>query len=165
MASKDCSFDVVSEVDLQEVDNAVNQTGKEIAQRFDFRNSKSSLTLEGDKITILADDDFKLKSVIDILQTKVLKRGIGLKNLDYGKIESASHGTVRQIVTIKKGISKEIAKDVVALIKGTKLKVQAQIMDDQVRISAKNKDDLQAVIGCLRQNDFPVELQFVNYRS
>ncbi|KYZ76914.1 YajQ family cyclic di-GMP-binding protein [Anaerosporomusa subterranea] len=165
MASKDCSFDVVSEVDLQEVDNAVNQTGKEIAQRFDFRNSKSSLTLEGDKITILADDDFKLKSVIDILQTKVMKRGIGLKNLDYGKIESASHGTVRQIVTIKKGISKEIAKDVVALIKGTKLKVQAQIMDDQVRISAKNKDDLQAVIGCLRQNDFPVELQFVNYRS
>jgi uncharacterized protein YajQ (UPF0234 family) len=165
MASKDCSFDVVSEVDLQEVDNAVNQTGKEIAQRFDFRNSKSSLTLEGDKITILADDDFKLKSIIDILQTKVMKRGIGLKNLDYGKIEPASHGTVRQIVTIKKGISKEIAKDVVALIKGTKLKVQAQIMDDQVRISAKNKDDLQAIITCLKQNDFPVELQFVNYRS
>ncbi len=165
MASKDCSFDVVSEVDLQEVDNAVNQTGKEISQRFDFRNSKSSLTLEGDKITILADDDFKLKSVIDILQTKVMKRGISLKNLEYGKIESASHGTVRQVVTIKKGISKEIAKDVVALIKGSKLKVQAQIMDDQVRVSAKNKDDLQTVIQCLKQKDFPVELQFVNYRS
>lgn len=165
MASKDCSFDVVSEVDLQEVDNAVNQTGKEISQRFDFRNSKSSLTLEGDKITILADDDFKLKSVIDILQTKVMKRGISLKNLEYGKIESASHGTVRQVVTIKKGISKEVAKDVVALIKGSKLKVQAQIMDDQVRVSAKNKDDLQTVIQCLKQKDFPVELQFVNYRS
>lgn len=165
MASKDCSFDVVSEVDLQEVDNAVNQTSKEISQRYDFRNSKSSLTLEADKITILADDDFKLKSVIDILQTKVMKRGISLKNLEYGKIESASHGTVRQIVTIKKGISKDIAKDVVALIKGTKLKVQAQIMDDQVRVSAKNKDDLQTIIQCLKQHDFPVELQFVNYRS
>jgi uncharacterized protein YajQ (UPF0234 family) len=165
MASKDCSFDVVSDVDFQEVDNAVNQTGKEIAQRFDFRNSKSSIVLEGDKITILADDDFKLKSVIDILQTKVMKRGIGLKNLDYGKVEPASHGAVRQVITIKKGISKEVAKDVVAAIKGTKLKVQAQIMDDQVRVSAKDKDDLQAIISCLRQNEFPVELQFINYRS
>lgn len=165
MAAKDCSFDVVSQVDLQEVDNAVNQTVKEIAQRFDFRNSKSSLALEGDKITIIADDDYKLKSVIDILQTKVVKRGISLKNLEYGKIEPASHGTVRQIVTVKNGISKEIAKDIVAAIKDSKLKVQAQIMDDQVRVSAKAKDDLQAVIGKLKQTDFPVELQFINYRS
>lgn len=165
MASKECSFDVVSQVELQEVDNAVNQTSKEIAQRFDFRNSKSSLSLDGDKITILADDDYKLKSVIDILQSKVVKRGISLKNLDYGKVESASHGTVRQIISIKNGISKEIAKDVVALIKGTKLKVQAQIMDDQVRVSAKDKDDLQSVIAALKKSDFPVELQFINYRS
>lgn len=165
MASKDCSFDVVSQVDLQEVDNAVNQTSKEIAQRYDFRNSKSSLSLDGDKITINADDDYKLKSVVDILQTKAIKRGISLKNFDYGKMEPASHGTVRQVITIKNGISKEIAKDVVAVIKGTKLKVQAQIMDDQVRVSAKDKDDLQAVISCLKQSDFPVDLQFINYRS
>lgn len=165
MAAKDCSFDVVSQVDLQEVDNAVNQTAKEIAQRFDFRNSKSSLTLEGDKITILADDDYKLKSLIDILQTKVVKRGISLKNLEYGKIEPASHGTVRQVVTVKNGINKEIAKEIVAVIKDSKLKVQAQIMDDQVRVSAKAKDDLQAVIAKLKQTDFPVELQFINYRS
>ncbi|MDU4961793.1 MAG: YajQ family cyclic di-GMP-binding protein [Sporomusaceae bacterium] len=165
MASKECSFDVVSDVDMQEVDNAVNQTKKEIAQRFDFRNSKSALSLDGDQITILADDDFKLKSVVDILETKALKRGVGLKSLDYGKIEPASHGAVRQVVTIKKGISKEMAKDVVARIKATKLKVQAQIMDDQVRISSKNKDDLQTVINHLKQQDFPVELQFVNFRS
>lgn len=163
--AKDCSFDVVSEVDLQEVDNAVNQALKEIGQRFDFRGSKASLMLEGSEIKVLADDDFKLKNVIEILQSKIIKRGISLKNLDYGKIESASHGTVRQIVTIKKGINKEQAKDVVSAIKASKLKVQAQIMDDQVRVSAKNKDDLQSVIGMLRQRDFGIELQFVNYRS
>jgi len=163
--AKDCSFDVVSEVDLQEVDNAVNQALKEIGQRFDFRGSKASLDLEGSEIKVLADDDFKLKNVIDILQSKIIKRGISLKNLDYGKVESASHGAVRQIVTIKKGINKEQAKDVVSAIKASKLKVQAQIMDDQVRVSAKDKDDLQSVIGMLRQRDFGIELQFVNYRS
>lgn len=163
--AKDCSFDVVSEVDMQEVDNAVNQTVKEINQRFDFRGSKSSVTLEGEQIKIIADDDFKLKSVIDILQTKVIKRGISLKNLDYGKIEPASQGTVRQLITIKKGISKEKAKDVVAAIKASKIKVQAQIMDDQVRVSGKDKDDLQQVITMLKQKDFDIELQFTNYRS
>lgn len=164
MAAKDCSFDIVSQVDLQEVDNAVNQTAKEIAQRFDFRNSKSSLKLEEDKITIIADDDFKLTNVIDILQIKLVKRGISLKNLEYGKVEAASHGTAKQILTVKNGINKEIAKDVVALIKASKLKVQTQIMDDQIRVSAKDKDDLQAIIGCLRKGDFSVELQFINYR-
>jgi uncharacterized protein YajQ (UPF0234 family) len=163
--AKDCSFDIVSEVDLQEVDNAVNQTSKEINQRFDFRGSKSSLSLEEAKIKILADDDYKLKSIIDILQTKIIKRNISLKSLDYGKVEAAAGGTVRQYVTIKKGINKEKAKEVVSRIKDTKLKVQAQIMDDQVRVTGKNKDDLQGVIAKLKQADLDVDLQFINFRS
>jgi hypothetical protein len=155
----------VSEVDLQEVDNAVNQAVKEIGQRFDFRGSKSSITLEGIEIKIVGDDDLKLRNIIDILQNKVIKRGISLKNLDYGKVESAFQGTVRQTVTIKKGISKEDGKEVVAAIKNLKLKVQAQIMDDQVRVSAKDKDELQTVIAKLKQVPFKVDLQFINFRS
>lgn len=163
--AKDCSFDIVSEVEMQEVDNAVNQASKEINQRFDFRGSKSSLELNGEEIRIIADDDYKLKSVTDILETKMVKRGISLKNLNYGKIEPASQGTVRQIVTIKKGIDKEHGKEIVAAVKASKLKVQAQIMDDQVRVSGKNKDDLQAIIAHLKQCGFNIELQFVNFRS
>ncbi|QJW47304.1 YajQ family cyclic di-GMP-binding protein [bacterium BFN5] len=163
--AKDCSFDIVSDVDMQEVDNAVNQTAKEISQRFDFRNSKSSIVLEGEEIKLIGDDDYKLNSIIDILQTKIIKRNVSLKSLDYGKIESASHGTVRQVIKIKKGISKEKGKEVVAAIKDTKLKVQAQLMDDQVRVSGKNKDDLQQVISKLKQVDLDVDLQFVNFRS
>lgn len=163
--AKDCSFDIVSDVDMQEVDNAVNQTAKEISQRFDFRGSKSSITLETEEIKIIGDDDYKLHSVIDILQTKIVKRGISLKALDYGKVEPASHGTVRQSIKIKKGIDKETAKLVVAAIKEGKLKVQPQIMDDQVRVSGKNKDDLQNTIAKLKQTDFKVDLQFVNFRS
>ena len=163
--AKDCSFDVVSEVDMQEVDNAVNQTVKEINQGFDFRGSKAAISLEEDKIKVIADDDYKLTSVIDILRTKAVKRGISLKNLDYGKVEAASHGTVRQLITIKKGISKDKGKEIVAAIKDSKLKLQAQIMDDQVRISGKDKDELQKAIALLRQKDFAVELQFVNLRS
>lgn len=163
--AKDCSFDVVSEVEMQEVDNAVNQASKELNQRFDFRGSKSSLELNGEEIKIISDDDFKLKGVIDIFEAKIIKRGISLKNLEYGKIESAAQGAVKQIVTIKRGISKEKGKDVIAAIKASKLKVQAQFMDDQVRVSGKNKDDLQAVMAILRQKDFGIELQFVNFRS
>lgn len=163
--AKDCSFDIVSDVDMQEVDNAVNQASKEIGQRFDFRGSKSSLSLEDAGIKVIGDDEYKLESVIDVLQTKLVKRGISLKSLDYGKIEPASHGTVRQMVQIKKGISKEKGKDVVAAIKASKLKVQAQMMDDQVRVSGKNKDDLQQVIAMLKQKDFDIDLQFVNFRS
>jgi uncharacterized protein YajQ (UPF0234 family) len=165
VVAKDCSFDIVSDVDMQEVDNAVNQTAKEISQRFDFRNSKSSIVLEGEEIKLIGDDDYKLNSIIDILQTKIIKRNVSLKSLDYGKIESASHGTVRQVIKIKKGISKEKGKEVVAAIKDTKLKVQAQLMDDQVRVSGKNKDDLQQVIAKLKQVDLDVDLQFVNFRS
>lgn len=163
--AKDCSFDIVSDVDMQEVDNAVNQAIKEIGQRFDFRGSKASLNLEGETVKIIADDDLKLKNIIDILQAKAIKRGISLKSFEYGKIEPAAQSTVRQIVTIKKGISKEKGKEVVAAIKDTKLKVQAQMMDDQVRVSGKNKDDLQNVIAKLRQVDFDIDLQFVNFRS
>jgi len=163
--AKDCSFDIVSEVDMQEVDNAVNQATKEIGQRFDFRGSKSSLTVEDNKIKVISDDDFKLKNVIDILQNKLVKRGISLRSLEYGKIESGSHGTARQIITIQRGISTEKAKEVIAAIKELKVKVQAQIMDDQVRVSGKNKDDLQAAMAKLRQIDIAIDLQFTNFRS
>ncbi len=163
--AKDCSFDVVSEVDLQEVDNAVNQTIKEVGQRFDFRGSKATISLEGVQIKVVGDDEHKLKNVIEILQAKFIKRGISLKNLDYGKMESGFSGTVRQIVTVKKGIDKEKAKDVIAFIKNSKLKVQAQVQDDQVRVIGKNKDDLQNAIAQLRQKDFGIDLQFINFRS
>ncbi len=163
--AKDCSFDVVSEVNMQEVDNAVNQAKKEIGTRYDFRGSKSEISLEGDTIKILSDDEYKLNAVIDVLKGKMVKRGVAIKNLDYGKVEPASGATVRQVITIKKGISKEVAKDVVKLIKGMKLKVNASIQEDQVRVAGKDKDDLQAVIQMLKQQDLPVELQFVNFRS
>lgn len=163
--AKECSFDVVSEVNMQEVDNAINQSNKEVAQRFDFRGSKSEIELSEDKIIVISDDDYKLNSVIDIIQSKMVKRGVSLKSLDYSKIEPASGGTVRQVITIKKGINKEKGKDIVAFIKSLKLKVQGQIMDDQVRVSSKNIDDLQRVIQEIKQKDFDVDLQFINFRS
>lgn len=159
------SFDIVSKVDMQEVDNAVNQAVKEIGQRYDFKGSKSEVTLEKDAIRILADDDFRLKAIVDILQSKFIKRGISPKALQYGKTEPASGGMVRQIVTIQQGISKEKGKEVVAVIKDTKLKVQGQIQDDQVRVTGKNRDDLQEVIRTLKGKDLGIELQFVNFRD
>ena len=163
--AKDCSFDVVSEVDMQEVDNAVNQAKKEIGTRYDFRGSKSEINLEGDTIKIIGDDEYKLNAIIDVLKGKMVKRNVAVKNLDFGKIEPAAGATVRQVITIKKGITKENAKEVVKAIKNMKLKVQASIQEDQVRVSGKDKDDLQAVIQMLKQLDVPVELQFVNFRS
>jgi hypothetical protein len=162
--AKDSSFDIVSEIDMQEVDNAVNQAKKEIQQRFDFRGSKSSLTLDGDEIKVVSDDDYKLKNVIDVLESKAVKRGISLKSFDYGKVEEAALSTVRQTITIKKGVNKEKAKEIMAAIKNSKIKVQAQIMEDKVRVSGKNKDDLQAVMALFRQTDIGIELQFINYR-
>ena len=159
--AKDCSFDVVSEVDMQEVDNAVNQAKKEIGTRYDFRGSKAEISLEGDTIKIIGDDEYKLNAIIDVLKGKMVKRNVAIKNLDYGKVEPAAGATVRQIITIKKGITKENAK----AIKNMKIKVQASIQEDQVRVSGKDKDDLQAVIQMLKQLDIPVELQFVNFRS
>lgn len=163
--AKDCSFDIVSEVEMFEVDNAANQAKKEIGTRYDFRGSKCEINLSGETITIIADDEYKLNAVIDVLKGKMVKRNVSLKNLDYGKVEPASGMTVRQIITIKKGISKEIAKDVVKVIKELKLKVSPSIQENQVRVSGKDKDDLQVVIQSLKNKDFPVELQFVNFRS
>ena len=159
------SFDIVSKVDMQEVDNAVNQTVKEIAQRYDFKGSKCEVTLEKESLKVLADDDFRLKSIIDILQSKFIKRGISVKALQYGKAESASSGMVRQVITIQQGISKEKGKEINAVIKETKLKVQSQIQDDQVRVTGKNIDDLQEAIRILKGKELDVEMQFINFRS
>jgi uncharacterized protein YajQ (UPF0234 family) len=159
------SFDIVSTVDMQEVDNAVNQTIKEIAQRYDFKKTKSEVTLEKDSIKVLADDDFKLKAIIDILQSKFVKRSISVKALQYGKAEPASGGMVRQTITIQQGISKEKGKEIIALIKETKLKVQGQIQEDQVRVTGKSIDELQETIKLLKNKDLGVELQFVNFRQ
>jgi cyclic-di-GMP-binding protein len=159
------SFDIVSKVDMQEVDNAVNQTIKEIAQRYDFKGSKSQVTQESDTVKVLADDDFRLKAIIDILQSKCIKRGISLKALQYGKTESASGGMVRQIITVQQGISKEKGKELNGIIKEAKLKVQSQIQEDQVRVTGKNIDDLQEIIRLLKEMDLGIEMQFVNFRS
>lgn len=160
------SFDVVSQVDLQEVDNALNQARKEITQRYDFKDSKSSLDFnqKEKQIVIISDDDFKLKSVLDILQTKLIKRSVPIKALKYGNPEPAANSTVRQTISLRVGIDKDDAKTIVKMIKDTKLKVQAQIMDDQVRVSGKNKDDLQQVMKMLRETELPFAMQFVNYR-
>ncbi|MBL4937237.1 YajQ family cyclic di-GMP-binding protein [Clostridium sp. YIM B02515] len=158
------SFDVVSVVNMQEVDNAVNQAKKEIEQRYDFKGSKTEITLGEDEIKVASDDEFRLNSVVEILKAKFIKRGISPKALDLGKIENASLGTVRQAGKLVNGISKEKAKDIVAEIKNSKIKVQAQIMEDQVRITGKNKDDLQAAITLLKGKDFGIDLQFSNYR-
>jgi len=159
------SFDIVSVVDKQEVDNAVNQTIKEIAQRYDFKKTKSEITQEKDSIKILADDDYKLKAIIDILQSKCIKRNISVKALQYGKVEPASGGLVRQIITIQQGIAKEKAKEIIALIKESKLKVQAQIQEEQVRVTGKNIDDLQDIIKLLKSKDLGIEMQFENFRQ
>ncbi len=159
------SFDIVSKVDMQEVDNAVNQAIKEIDQRYDFKGSKCQITPEKDSVKILADDDYKLKAVVDVLQSKFMKRNISIKALQYGKVEQASGGMVRQIITVQQGISKEKAKDITNAIKESKLKVQAQIQDDQVRVIGKNRDDLQDAIQLLKGKDLDVEMQFTNFRE
>jgi len=160
------SFDIASEVDLQEADNAVNQAKKELSQRYDFRGSKSSIEYNRDekKITLIADDDFKLRSLTDILSTKIVKRGISLKSLNFKDPEKAFEGTLRQVIEINTGIPKEKAKDLAAIIKGLNLKVQAQIEGEKLRVSSPKKDDLQAVIAHLRAIDFPVAISFCNYR-
>jgi uncharacterized protein YajQ (UPF0234 family) len=162
--AKDESFDVVSRVNMQEIDNAVNQTNKEIQQRYDFKNSKSTVSVEDGNLKIIADDDFRLKSVVDILQTKLLRRQVPIANLDYGKVEEAGGGLVRQIVQLKQGIDTETSKKMIKDIKGLKIKVQAQFMDDQIRVSGKKRDELQAVIAYLKEQDYKLDLQFINYR-
>jgi uncharacterized protein YajQ (UPF0234 family) len=160
------SFDVVSRVDLQEVSNAVQQAVKEITQRFDFKGSKSSIELNKDKaeITLVADDEYKLKSLTEILKSKLVKRNVSLKTLAFGNTEKAAGDTLRQVITLQQGIAVEKAKDIVKLIKDMKLKVQSEIQKDQVRVRAKKIDDLQAVIQMLKGKDFDFHIEFINYR-
>lgn len=166
MAS-DNSFDVVSKLDLPEVNNAIQQALKEITTRYDLKDSRSHIELNEKelKLVLTSADDFKIKAVTDILQGKFAKRGVPLKNLQYGKIETAAGSTVRQEVKLQQGIPIEKAKDIVKMIKDSKLKVQASINGDLVRVSSKDRDTLQQVIALLRPADFGVELQFINYRS
>ena len=166
MASKSSSFDIVSETDMAEVQNAINQSMMEIRQPFDFKNSKSNIELKTkeNQIVLLSDDEYKLKSVIDILQGKLTKRKVSLKALDYGNVEPASGATVRQTISIQQGIPQDKGKEIIKIIKGLGRKVQGQVMDDQVRVSGKKKDDLQSVIAELKQKDFNIAMQFINYR-
>ena len=159
------SFDVVFKVDLQEVDNAINQARKEINQRFDFKGTHNEINLENDSIVILAADDYKLTAVVDILRGKLARREVSPSCLDFGKQEPASQGAVRQRINILQGIDKETAKQIAKATKESKLKVQAQIMEDQVRVSGKKIDDLQEVIQLLKGKDFGIDLQFINMRS
>ncbi len=160
------SFDVVSRVDMQELKNALDQTMKELRQRFDFKDSKTDLTLkEKEKeLVVVSDDEYKLKAVLEILKAKCVKRGVSLKALTYGKVEEALGGTVRQVITIQSGIPDDKAKAIAKEIRDAKLKAQAQIQGDQLRIQSKSKDELQAVIAFLKQKDFGIDLQFINYR-
>ena len=154
----------MSRVDGQELDNALNQTRKEIENRFDFKHSKTSIESDGKKITLISDDELKMRNVVDVLQTKAVRRGIDVKAFEFGSVEPAANGTVRQIVALRSGISKDQSRALLAHIKELRLKVTAQFQDEQIRVSAKNKDDLQKVITSLRSMGFELPLQFVNYR-
>lgn len=159
------SFDVVSKIDIQEVKNAVEQTMKEVRQRFDLKGSKSEIRLEEEKeLIVTSEDEYKLKAVLDVLQTKLVKRNVSLKALVYEKIEKALGGTVRQKITLQQGIPSEKAKEISKAIRDGKFKVQAQIQADQVRVQSKSKDELQSVITFLKSQDFGLDLQFLNYR-
>ncbi|MDQ2680083.1 MAG: YajQ family cyclic di-GMP-binding protein [Candidatus Eremiobacteraeota bacterium] len=160
----DSSFDIVSKIDPQELDNALNQARKEIAGRFDFKHSKTSIEDSDKEITVISDDELKMKNVIDIIQSKATKRGIDIKALELGTVEPAALGTVRQVIKLRSGIPKDKSKPLMEKIKSLKLKVNAQYQDEQVRVSSKNRDDLQAVISALKAMDYELPLQFVNYR-
>ncbi len=159
------SFDIVSKVDMQEARNAVDQSNKELLNRFDLKASGAQIEWDKEDLVVHAPDGHKLLSVQEILESKCVRRGIPLKNLDRQKVEESLGGKVRQRVRFKQGLSAEVAKDVVKEIKNSKLKVQAQIQGDSVRVLAKSKDDLQSVIGLLKSKDFGIDLQFTNYRS
>ncbi len=162
--AKDASFDIVSQVDFQEITNAVKQAQKEIEQRFDFKNSKSSIKLEEEKMLLISDDEFKLRNVVDILESKLVKRQVSLKALEYGKVLQAGGDTVRQEVKLIQGLAQDKAKQIIKVLKDSKIKVTSSIQGDQVRVTGKDKDDLQAVIALLRKEDFGIDLQFINYR-
>jgi uncharacterized protein YajQ (UPF0234 family) len=159
------SFDIACKVDMQEVANAINQAQREIETRYDLKGSKN--TIEQDKmvLTVQSPDDMKLKAVVDILQSKLHRRGVPLKALAYGKVEAAAGGTLKQKIDLQQGIPIEKAREIVRMVKDTKLKLQAAIQEDKVRVSGKNRDDLQKIIALLRENDLGIALQFDNYRG
>jgi uncharacterized protein YajQ (UPF0234 family) len=160
------TFDVVSKIDLQEVSNAIQQALKEIHQRFDLKDSKSTIELEGkDAIVLHSIDEYKLKSINDVFQQKLVKRGVPLKGLTYGAVESAAGSTAKQRITMQQGIPIEKAREIVKVIKNTKKKVNASIQGDLVRVSSKDRDSLQEIIALLRQQDFGIDMQFTNYRT
>lgn len=163
--AQEFSFDIVSKTDMQEVANAVQQAQKELAQRFDFKGSKSSIELSAEELVVNSDDEGKLRSVKEILESKLVKRQVSLKALEYGKLEPAQMGTVRQKAKIVQGIESEKAKAIVKTIKDAKLKVQASIQSDQVRVVGRTKDDLQRAIALVKANDYGIPLQFTNYRG
>lgn len=161
------TFDIVSKIDLQEVNNAVQQTAKELRTRYDLKNTKSTVEfdLEGQKIALQCPDDFTLRAVRDVLDQKLVRRSVPLKGLVYGNVQQAAGSTVTQEIQLQQGIPIEKAREIVKLIKQAKLKVQAAIQGDQVRVSGKNRDDLQQVINMLKERDFGIDMQFTNYRS
>lgn len=162
------SFDITSTVDLQEVDNAVNQARKEVAQRYDFKNSRATVELDraASTLALMADDEFKMNALWEIVQTRMVRRGVPVKNLKAGTLERAANDTVRRVVTLQQGIPSETAREIVKFIKDTKLKkVQVAIQGDQLRVSSASKDELQEAIRLLREQDFGIALQFGNYRG
>jgi uncharacterized protein YajQ (UPF0234 family) len=165
MAASENSFDVVCKIEMQEVTNALDQARREIDTRYDLKGSRNELTLEKTDVVVSAADDMKLKAVVDILQSKLHKRGIPLKALTYGKVEDAAGGAKRQRIGLQQGIPIEKAREIVRLVKDTKLKVQASIQEDKVRIAGKSRDDLQKIIALLKDKDLGIAVQFDNYRS
>lgn len=162
--AKDNSFDIVSQIDLQEVDNAVNQSIKEINQRFDLKGTNTTVERNESEVIINAPDDLKLKNVVDILQTKLASRNISLKALEYGKVDHALGGRAKQIIKLQQGIDKDQSKKITTLIKDSKIKVQATIQGEAIRVSGKNRDDLQAAMQLIKEADLPMNIQFTNYR-
>ncbi|MBI2461033.1 MAG: YajQ family cyclic di-GMP-binding protein [Candidatus Rokubacteria bacterium] len=159
------TFDIVCKIDLQEVANAVHQAQKEIGQRYDLKQTRTEIVQDKEGLAVTTDDEYTLRQVLDVLQSKLHRRGVPLKALSYGKVEPAAGGAVRQRIGLQQGIPMEKAREIVKLVRETKLKVQAQIQGDQVRVSGKNRDDLQAVIRLLKEQDLGIEMQFTNYRS
>jgi uncharacterized protein YajQ (UPF0234 family) len=159
------SFDIVCKVDMQEVTNALDQARREIDTRYDLKGTKNEVKLEETDITLTSPDEMKLKAVVDILQSKLHRRGVPLKALDYGTVEPAAGGTLRQKIAIQQGIPMEKAREIVRLIKDSKVRVQAAIQENQVRVSGKNRDDLQKIIALVKEREFGIALQFTNYRN
>ncbi|MEC1663231.1 YajQ family cyclic di-GMP-binding protein [Bacillus halotolerans] len=162
--AKESSFDIVSKVELPEVQNAIQIALKEISTRYDFKGSKSEISLDKEELVLVSDDEFKLSQLKDVLVSKLIKRSVPTKNIDYAKIENASGGTVRQRAKLVQGIDKDNAKKINTIIKNSGLKVKSQVQDDQVRVTGKNKDDLQQVIAAVRGADLPIDVQFINFR-